>query len=84
VPLDVRALKRVRDTPPQTGLDRAQRRRNVLGAFSVPQPQRVRDRRVLVIDDVMTTGATVEACTAALEEAGAASVVVLTLGRAVT
>jgi ComF family protein len=82
--LDARALERIRDTPPQTGLDAAQRRRNVLGAFRARDPARVRDKRVLVVDDVMTTGATADACAAALRRAGAAAVVVLTLGRAVT
>jgi len=78
-----RALVRTRDTPPQTGLDAADRRRNVQGAFAVPRPDKVRDRTVLLVDDVMTTGATADACAAALDRAGAASVVVLTLGRAV-
>ncbi len=84
VALDARALERTRDTPPQTGLDALQRRRNVLDAFRVRDPVRVRDKRVLVVDDVMTTGATADACAAALERAGAAAVLVLTLGRAVT
>ena len=82
--LDTRALTRVRNTPPQTGLGIEQRRRNVIGAFVVRNPERVRHRRVLLVDDVLTTGATADACASALYKAGAASVLVLTLGRAVT
>jgi ComF family protein len=81
-PVDVRALVRVRDTSPQAGLTAAERRRNLAGAFEA-RAERVRDRRVLVIDDVLTTGATLEAVTRALTDAGAAEVHVLTLARAV-
>ncbi len=84
VALDARALERVRDTPPQTGLDAAQRRRNVLDAFRVRDPRSVENKRVLVVDDVMTTGATADACASALVRGGATAVLVLTLGRAVT
>jgi predicted amidophosphoribosyltransferase len=59
------------------------RRRNVLGAFKVPDPQLVADRRVLLVDDVLTTGATVEACARALKRAGAKQVHVLALARVV-
>jgi ComF family protein len=82
VAVDARALERTRDTPPQTGLDALQRRHNVLDAFRARDPARVREKRVLVIDDVMTTGATADACAAALLQAGASAVLVLTLGRA--
>lgn len=82
--VDTRALSRVRNTPPQTGLGIDQRRRNVIGAFVVRDPRRVRDRKVLLVDDVLTTGATADACASALYKAGATSVLVLTLGRAVT
>ena len=84
VALDARALERTRDTPPQTGLDALQRRHNVLDAFRARDPAQVHDKRVLLVDDVMTTGATADACAAALRRAGAAAVLVLTLGRAVT
>jgi ComF family protein len=84
VPLEVRALRRIRDTPPQTGLDAAARRRNVLDAFAVRDASRIHGRRVLLVDDVMTTGATADACAAALDRAGAVDVLVLTLGKAVT
>ncbi|HEY1584578.1 MAG TPA: double zinc ribbon domain-containing protein [Polyangia bacterium] len=84
VALDARALERVRDTPPQTGLDSLQRRENMLDAFRVRNPARIDGKRVLLVDDVMTTGATADACAAALDRAGAAAVLVLTLGRAVT
>jgi ComF family protein len=79
--IDTAALVRVRDTPSQATLPAAERRRNVLGAFRA-DPRRVRGRRVLLVDDVLTTGATAEACARALGEAGAAEVAVLTLARA--
>ena len=85
VPVDCFVLNRVRRTASQVGLSADQRRRNVAGAFKVPQAQagRVKGRKVLVIDDVITTGATAEACARALRRAGAARVDVLALARAV-
>jgi ComF family protein len=74
-------LLRVRRTPSQGGLGRAQRRRNVSGAFRVRRPDRIRGKNVLLVDDVFTTGATAEACTRALLAAGAAMVDVLVLGK---
>jgi ComF family protein len=82
IPLGVKDCVRVRDTPPQAGLRAAERRKNVAGAFDVPQPERVRGRRVLLIDDVLTTGATAGACAEALREGGAKGVWVATLARA--
>ena len=66
---------------PQTGLGRQQRLQNVKGAFSVRLPEEIKDRKVLVVDDVYTTGATVDACARSLLKAGAAQVDVLTLAR---
>jgi ComF family protein len=82
VPIDVRALARVKDTPPQSALGFADRRKNVRDAF-LARPERVRRRRVLLVDDVLTTGATAEACARALYHAGADEVAVLTVARAV-
>lgn len=79
------ALKRTRRTPPQAGLTRAQRLDNVKGAFAI-HPKRkeaVKGKSVLLVDDVMTTGATLNQCTNALLKAGATSVNVLTLARTV-
>lgn len=70
VPRLSRALTRVRCTAPQTDLDAAGRRRNLSGAFRVDAPRSLRGRRVLLVDDVVTTGATFEAALAALHEAG--------------
>lgn len=78
-------LQRTRHTVTQGGLSASARRRNVQGAFKVRQgcANLVRDARVLLIDDVFTTGATVEACSATLLRAGASAVDVLTLARVV-
>jgi ComF family protein len=77
------ALRRCRRTTSQADLDRWRRLDNVRGAF-VAVPRLVRGRRLLLVDDVMTTGATASACTDALLAAGADVVRVLTLARAVT
>jgi ComF family protein len=79
--LDVASLARVRSTPPQTARDRAQRTRNVRDAFAVRRPSRVAGRRVLLVDDVMTTGATADECARVLRAAGAQRIDVLTLAR---
>lgn len=77
----VRAVRRTRATQPQAGLSNNRRRENVSGAFRA-LPGLVRDRRVLLVDDVMTTGATATACALALKRAGARRVELLTLARA--
>lgn len=81
LPLVSRALVRTRATRPQTELDEAARRANVAGAFTVARPREVAGRRVLLVDDVLTTGATVGAAARALREGGAAAVGVLVLAR---
>jgi len=75
-------LVRTRATAPQTGLDRRQRRTNLENAFSVSRPGQITGKRVLLVDDVLTTGATVNACATALIRDGAGRVDVLTLARA--
>ncbi len=75
------ALRRKKPTAVQAGLSHAARRANVAGAFEVRRRRAVEGRRVLLIDDVLTTGATVSACAGALKRAGARHVSVLTLAR---
>lgn len=74
-------VHRVRATETQTHLTARQRLHNVAGAFEAPRSVRIRDRRILLVDDVMTTGATVSECARALRKSGAAEVLVLTLAR---
>jgi ComF family protein len=83
-PYDPLALVKSRRTASQGAMPSARaRRRNVLSAFKVPDPARVAGRRLLLIDDVITTGATAEACARALRRAGAVDIAVLTLARVV-
>lgn len=81
VPLLTGALARVRPTRPQTELDEPARRANVAGAFAVRRAGSVAGRRLLLVDDVLTTGATAGAAADALRRAGAAEVGVLVLAR---
>jgi ComF family protein len=78
-------LARTRATPPQVGLARSERARNVQGAFEVVRTARieVKGKKLIIIDDVLTSGATVDACARALRRAGAARVDVLVLARVV-
>jgi ComF family protein len=76
------ALSRARDTEAQFGLDPRGRRRNLRGAFRVVDADAIRGREVLLVDDIMTTGATARECARVLMRAGAAKVWVATLARA--
>jgi ComF family protein len=80
--LAARTLMRLRATESQAGLTPRQRRLNLRGAFSVSDAAQVTQRHILLVDDVMTTGATARAAAKALMDAGAASVWVVTLARA--
>ena len=79
-------LRRVKRTAPQVGLSRAQRASNVQGAFAVPEEAKpfVETRAIVLIDDVLTSGATINAAARALLRAGAARVDVLVFARVVT
>ena len=75
-----RLLCKTVDTPPQSGLKRAEERRaNVLGVYETAQS--VYGKRILLVDDILTTGATLRECVRVLNEAGAADVLCLTLAR---
>ncbi|MGO9007370.1 MAG: ComF family protein [Beijerinckiaceae bacterium] len=80
------ALQRVKPTAPQVGLSRSQRAMNVQGAFKVPEAERiaVEGRAIVLVDDVLTSGATLNAAARALLRAGAKSVDVLVFARVVT
>ena len=77
-----RLLRRVRATSPQTTLDARDRLANVAGAFELRDPRQVVGRRVLLLDDVTTTGSTARACMRCVEAAGASGVETLALLRA--
>jgi ComF family protein len=74
-------VKRVRATATQAGLTNNNRRKNVAGAFRVAKKSQIAGKRILLIDDVMTTGSTAAACALAMKRAGASSVTLLTLAR---
>jgi ComF family protein len=80
LPVEEKSLVRIRETAPQVALKADERRKNVRGAFR-GQGEKLKDRQVLLIDDVSTTGATLEACAEALREKGAQSVWALVLAR---
>lgn len=83
LPLSYTNLVRHRQTAPQTNLSRVERRKNLRRAFAVVRPDEIAGRRILLVDDVYTTGTTVNECAKALRRAGAADVYVWTLARTV-
>jgi len=80
--LNTKCLIRQRETVPQAGLTRHQRRQNIRGAFAVSDAEAVRGRDILLIDDVFTTGTTISECARVLRRAGAATVYAATVARA--
>jgi predicted amidophosphoribosyltransferase len=74
-------LQRSRYTNPQAGLTEAERRKNLKGSFVVRRPGELARKRILLVDDVFTTGATLRAAAEALKKAGVERVIALTLAR---
>jgi ComF family protein len=83
VPVDPFVLYRERETPPQTQLTEDERRKNVRGAFATDPEKVLKDKKVLLVDDVYTSGATVNECSRMLLRGGAREVNVLTLARTI-
>jgi len=83
IPLSCDNLFRSRPTRPQVELTGEERIRNVAGAFALRQPVEIEARHILLVDDVFTTGATMNECAVVLKNAGAAQVTAFTLARAV-
>ena len=83
IPLVADNLKRIRWTEPQVTLSASEREANVRGAFALADPAAVHGRKVILLDDVFTTGSTVAECSRVLRQAGAEGVYVITVARAV-
>lgn len=83
VPLNLYSLARNRDTRPQVGLSAKERKKNIRNAFEIKEEGVIKGRRVLLIDDVFTTGATTRECSKVLKKAGVQEVFVITLSHGV-
>ncbi|MDQ3075238.1 MAG: ComF family protein [Pseudomonadota bacterium] len=83
LPIDQHLLRRVRATPPLKGMNQAQRRSAVGGAFTTVAGRRINGQTVILIDDVLTSGSTAEACAKALRKAGAGRVELISWARVV-
>ena len=82
IPYEERVLKKIKDTPVQISLKKQERKKNLTGAFQVTDTEALKGKSVVLVDDVYTTGATVNECSRALLKAGAERVAVLTVARA--
>lgn len=74
IPMDAHLIRRVKRTKPQKELDPAERRKNLENAFALEKPGQMKYRRILLVDDIYTTGSTVDALAALLKKNGAVQV----------
>lgn len=81
--VDLNVLARVKDTPHQTGLNRENREKNLKGSFELLDKKKIKDKNILLVDDIYTTGSTLNECARLLKSKGANKVIGLCLARAV-
>jgi ComF family protein len=82
IPYEERTLAKINDTPVQIALKKRERRKNLKGAFQIKGKETIKGKSIVLVDDVYTTGATVNECSRTLLAAGAKQVTVLTVARA--
>jgi ComF family protein len=82
LPLDVHILKKIKNTKTQTKKNRVERLADVMGTFQVDNPNAVNDKHILLVDDILTTGATLEACIHAFKGCPGVKISLLTIGMA--
>ena len=82
IPVETRAMRKIRNVPPQTSLEYAERKSNVRDAYRMDKAERIRDKVVLLVDDVYTTGSTLRECAEVLRKAGAKDVRAVTVAQA--
>jgi predicted amidophosphoribosyltransferase len=80
-PLDYLSLIRKRNTRAQTGLKKEERKKNVKDAFSIIYPLIIKNKKIILVDDVFTTGYTLNECSRTLKKSGATTIICLTLAR---
>jgi len=80
-PLDYLSLIRKRNTRAQTGLKKEERKKNVKDAFSITYPLIIKNKKIILVDDVFTTGYTLNECSRTLKKSGATTIICLTLAR---
>ena len=83
VPLMLGCLVKARDTLPQVGLNSKQRRKNIRKAFEIRDRRLIKGRRILLVDDVITTGATIRECSGELKKAGADDIYAIALAHGI-
>lgn len=81
IPIYLDVLKKISPSISQTGLSKTERKKNVAKTFHVTKPEKIVSKRILLIDDVYTTGATTDECASVLKKQGAGDVTILTLAR---
>jgi len=81
LPCESNILKRIKQSTPQSVLNRKERLENLIGSFTVVKPYKIRNKDILLIDDVFTTGSTVNECSRVLKESGAHTITVITIAR---
>jgi ComF family protein len=79
--IDYDSLIRIRDTVPQVDLKKEERRKNLINAFTVNNPNKIKNREIILVDDVYTTGSTLKECSKTLKKAGALKVDCVTIAR---
>jgi len=82
LPVEDGVLRKIENIPPQTSLERKERRNNVRGAYAVARPEKIAGRILLLVDDVFTTGSTIGECASVLKKAGAKEVRAVTIAQA--